>query len=144
VLCGIPASRTQKLDYTIQYGGRILRLEAYGTVEHFPVSMYGGGLAGSAASGETLKWSELKEGSHIDESAGMAASLGDDNTLLPWEGENEFGEGRYVQKRFNRMECARPWARPPDFPCSPDLAPHDPLHDPIVRRVVPPHRSLTW
>jgi hypothetical protein len=56
--------------------------------------------------------------------------------LLPWEGENEFGEGQYVQKRFNRMEWARPWARPPDFPCSPDLAPHDPLHDPIVRRVV--------
>jgi len=68
-------------------------------------------------------WSELKEASHIDESAGVAASLGDDNTLLPWEGENEFGEGRYVQKRFNRMECARPWARPPDFPSPHDLAP---------------------
>jgi hypothetical protein len=68
-------------------------------------------------------WSELKEASHIDESAGVAASLGDDNTLLPWEGENEFGEGRYVQKRFNRMECARPWARPPDFPCSPRSCP---------------------
>jgi hypothetical protein len=26
------------------------------------------------------------EPSHIDESAGVAASLGDDNMLLPWEG----------------------------------------------------------
>jgi hypothetical protein len=46
-------SGLKMLGLTRQHGGRILRLEACGTIEHFPISMYGGGLAGSAASGET-------------------------------------------------------------------------------------------
>jgi hypothetical protein len=50
---GLRRSGLKMLGHTRLQGGRILRLEAYGTIEHFSVSMYGGGLAGSAASGET-------------------------------------------------------------------------------------------
>ncbi len=46
-----PALKTQAI--TRQPSGRILRLEACRTIEHFPISVYGGGLAGSAASAET-------------------------------------------------------------------------------------------